>query len=52
MNQAATALPRDGICLALLEGCSVGEASRKTGLSVGAIAGIRKGLIESGALAA
>jgi len=43
---------RDGIRLALLEGCSVREASRKTGLSVGTIAGIRKGLIESGALAA
>jgi DNA invertase Pin-like site-specific DNA recombinase len=43
---------RDGIRLALLEGCSVREAARKTGLSVGTIAGIRKGLIESGALAA
>jgi DNA invertase Pin-like site-specific DNA recombinase len=43
---------RDGIRLALLEGCSVREASRKTGLRVGTIAGIRKGLIESGALAA
>jgi DNA invertase Pin-like site-specific DNA recombinase len=37
---------------ALVQGCSVREASRNTGLSVGTIAGIRKGLIESGALAA
>jgi len=37
---------------ALLNGCSVREASRKTGASVGTIAAVRKGLVASGLLAA